>query len=80
MKQILSWHQLINLRQEEKSFTTIVPNHKEIAIGTFNSIVKKFVRQPRGLHRKKVLDAWVYIQAYFFNYHLEAAQTLNSLI
>ena len=28
-------------RKGEKSFTTIVPNHKEIAIGTFNSILKQ---------------------------------------
>lgn len=28
-------------REGEKSFTTIVPNHKEIAVGTFNSILKQ---------------------------------------
>lgn len=28
-------------REGEKSFTVIVPNHKEIAIGTFSSILKQ---------------------------------------
>lgn len=28
-------------RQEEESFTVIVPNHKEIALGTFSSILKQ---------------------------------------
>lgn len=28
-------------RTEDKVFTVIVPNHKEIAIGTFNSILKQ---------------------------------------
>lgn len=28
-------------RDGDKSFTVIVPNHKEIALGTFNSILKQ---------------------------------------
>lgn len=28
-------------REENRAFTVIVPNHKEIAIGTFNSILKQ---------------------------------------
>lgn len=28
-------------RKDDKSYTVIVPNHKEIAIGTFNSILKQ---------------------------------------
>lgn len=28
-------------RQNDKTFTVIVPNHKEIAIGTFSSILKQ---------------------------------------
>ena len=28
-------------RQGDKAFTVIVPNHKEVAIGTFNSILKQ---------------------------------------
>ncbi|EKD84775.1 MAG: hypothetical protein ACD_38C00164G0006 [uncultured bacterium] len=28
-------------RHGDKAFTVIVPNHKEIAIGTFNSILKQ---------------------------------------
>lgn len=28
-------------RERDKSFIAIVPNHKEIAIGTFNSILKQ---------------------------------------
>ncbi len=28
-------------RDGDKNFTVIVPNHKEIAIGTFNSILKQ---------------------------------------
>lgn len=34
-------HIKLHKREGEKSFTTIVPNHKEIAIGTFNSILKQ---------------------------------------
>lgn len=36
-------------RELEKSFTVIVPNHKEIAIGTFNSILKQ-----AGMTRKNL--------------------------
>lgn len=36
-------------RQGEKSFTVIVPNHKEIAIGTFTSILKQ-----AGMTRKEL--------------------------
>lgn len=28
-------------KQSNKGFTVIVPNHKEIALGTFNSILKQ---------------------------------------
>lgn len=35
-------------REGDKSFTAIVPNHKEIAIGTFNSILKQ-----AGMNRKE---------------------------
>ena len=31
----------LNKTSEEKSFTVIVPNHKEIALGTFQSIIKQ---------------------------------------
>ncbi len=34
-------HIKVHKRKGEKSFTAIVPNHKEIAIGTFNSILKQ---------------------------------------
>lgn len=34
-------HIKLNKRTGEKSFTAIVPNHKEIALGTFNSILKQ---------------------------------------
>lgn len=37
----------------EKSFTVIVPNHKEIAIGTFSSILKQ-----AGMTRKE-LEAFI---------------------
>lgn len=36
-------------RQGDKSFTVIVPNHKEIAIGTFTSILKQ-----AGMTRKEL--------------------------
>lgn len=36
-------------RDGDKNFTVIVPNHKEIAIGTFNSILKQ-----AGLTRKEL--------------------------
>lgn len=36
-------------RIEDKSFTVIVPNHKEVAIGTFNSILKQ-----AGMSRKEL--------------------------
>ena len=36
-------------RQDDKSFTVIVPNHKEIAIGTFSSILKQ-----AGMSRKEM--------------------------
>ncbi len=36
-------------REGEKSFTVIVPNHKEIAIGTFSSILKQ-----TGMTRKEL--------------------------
>ena len=41
-------------RIAEKSFTVIVPNHKEIAIGTFNSILKQ-----AGLTRKEFEDIYL---------------------
>jgi len=28
-------------REDDENFTVIVPNHKEIALGTFNSILKQ---------------------------------------
>lgn len=34
-------HIKLNKRVGEKSFTAIVPNHKELALGTFNSILKQ---------------------------------------
>lgn len=34
-------HIKLHKRQVDKTFTAIVPNHKEIAIGTFNSILKQ---------------------------------------
>lgn len=34
-------HIKLHKSQGEKSFTVIVPNHKEIALGTFNSILKQ---------------------------------------
>ena len=34
-------HIKLHKREGEKVYTTIVPNHKEIAIGTFNSILKQ---------------------------------------
>ena len=34
-------HIKLHKREQEKSLTAIVPNHKEIAIGTFNSILKQ---------------------------------------
>lgn len=34
-------HIKLHKRQVEKTFTAIVPNHKEIAVGTFNSILKQ---------------------------------------
>lgn len=34
-------HIKLNKVVEEKSFTAIVPNHKEIALGTFQSILKQ---------------------------------------
>lgn len=36
-------------RNGDKNFTVIVPNHKEIAIGTFNSILKQ-----AGMNRKSL--------------------------
>lgn len=36
-------------KQGQKSFTVIVPNHKEIALGTFNSILKQ-----AGLDKKEL--------------------------
>lgn len=36
-------------RDGDKNFTVIVPNHKEIAIGTFNSILKQ-----AGLTKKEL--------------------------
>ena len=36
-------------RDGEKSHTVIVPNHKEVAIGTFNSILKQ-----AGMNRKEL--------------------------
>ena len=36
-------------RQGDKAFTVIVPNHKEIAIGTFSSILKQ-----AGMSRKEL--------------------------
>lgn len=40
-------------RIEDQVFTVIVPNHKEIAIGTFNSILKQ-----AGM-TKKELESWI---------------------
>ncbi len=34
-------HIKLHKRTEDKVFTVIVPNHKEIAIGTFSSIMKQ---------------------------------------
>lgn len=34
-------HIKLNKITEDKSFTVIVPNHKEIALGTFQSILKQ---------------------------------------
>lgn len=34
-------HIKLHKRRVDKTFTAIVPNHKEIAIGTFNSILKQ---------------------------------------
>ena len=34
-------HIKLHKREIDKIFTAIVPNHKEIAIGTFNSILKQ---------------------------------------
>lgn len=42
-------HVKLYKRQNDKSFTVIVPNHKEIAIGTFNSILKQ-----AGITRKEL--------------------------
>ncbi len=36
-------------KHKVSSFTVIVPNHKEIAVGTFNSILKQ-----AGLNRKEL--------------------------
>ena len=36
-------------KQSDKIFTVIVPNHKEIAIGTFNSILKQ-----AGMNKKEL--------------------------
>lgn len=36
-------------REGDKSFTVIVPNHKEVAIGTFGSILKQ-----AGMGRKEL--------------------------
>lgn len=36
-------------RRGDKSYTAIVPNHKEVAIGTFNSILKQ-----AGMSRKEL--------------------------
>lgn len=41
-------HIKLHKRQVEKTFTAIVPNHKEIAIGTFNSILKQ-----AGMNKKE---------------------------
>lgn len=40
-------------RENDKSNTVIVPNHKEIALGTFNSILKQ-----AGMSRKE-LDKFI---------------------
>lgn len=42
-------HIKLHKRQGDKSFTVIVPNHKEIAIGTFNNILKQ-----AGMTRKEL--------------------------
>ncbi|MBI2597407.1 type II toxin-antitoxin system HicA family toxin [Candidatus Daviesbacteria bacterium] len=46
-------HIKLHKKEGEKSSTVIVPNHKEIAIGTFNSILKQ-----AGITRK-VLEEFI---------------------
>ncbi|MBI2019304.1 type II toxin-antitoxin system HicA family toxin [Candidatus Daviesbacteria bacterium] len=38
-------------RDKDKNFTVIVPNHKEIAISTFNSILKQAGLTRKGLEK-----------------------------
>ncbi|MBI4059004.1 type II toxin-antitoxin system HicA family toxin [Candidatus Microgenomates bacterium] len=40
-------------RERDKSFTAIVPNHKQVAIGTFNSILKQ-----AGMTREE-FEKWI---------------------
>ncbi len=41
-------HIKLSKKQQEKVYTVIVPNHKEIAIGTFSSILKQ-----AGMNKKE---------------------------
>lgn len=46
-------HIKLSKKEDEKIFTVIIPNHKEIAIGTFSSILKQ-----AGMTRKE-LDEFI---------------------
>mgnify|MGYP001577684898 CR=1 FL=1 len=45
-------HIKLSKRQGEKVYTVIVPNHKEVAVGTFNSILKQ-----AGMTKKEFEDS-----------------------